>query len=251
MITTASHDAQDRTRPRNIWRWVGIGAVLVAVSVGWIAFPVQDWLNDFNAWVEGLGALGYLLFGLLYIAGTVALAPGAALTIAGGLAFGLWSFPLVVVAATIGATLAFLIARHLARSRVERAIERYPTFKATEHAVNEEGWKIVALMRLSPVVPFNLQNYAFGVTAIPLLHYVAATFVGIMPGALLYTYLGAAGRAAGGDTSGGSLKWIFFAVGLILTIAVTVWVTIRAKATLDRHGVAEGQASTAEAGTSS
>ncbi len=103
---------------------------------------------------------------------------------------------LVVVAATAGATLAFLIARHLVRQKVESLVEERPKFKAVDEAVSEDGWKIVGLLRLSPLVPFNLQNYFFGVTDVGLLPYVAATFFGIMPGTLLYVYLGTLGKAA-------------------------------------------------------
>lgn len=239
MIAKASNLQTGAARREGYWRWGLVVAGLVGLSIAWIVLPVQEWLQAFNTWVEQLGLLGYLLFGLIYIAGTVALAPGGVLTIAGGLAFGLWAFPLVVVSATIGATLAFLIARHVARDRVEAAIADRPNFKAVERAVDQEGWKVVALLRLSPIFPFNLQNYAFGVTSIPLAHYVAATFVGIMPGALLYTYLGAAGRVAGGGPEGGALKWTFFGIGLLVTVAVTVWITIRARKMLGHSGVAK------------
>ncbi|MEJ7685957.1 MAG: TVP38/TMEM64 family protein [Variovorax sp.] len=126
--------------------------------------------------------------------------PVSVLTIAAGLAFGLAiGFPLVVVSATIGAALAFLVARYLAHDKVESLLQERPKFKAIQSAVSEGGWKVVALLRLSPVLPFNLQNYFYGITDLKLLEYVAATFVGIMPGTLLYVYLGAAGKAASGE----------------------------------------------------
>jgi uncharacterized membrane protein YdjX (TVP38/TMEM64 family) len=122
-------------------------------------------------------------------------------------------------------------------------IEQRPRFKAVDQAVTENGWKVVMLLRLSPVVPFNLQNYFFGVTDIKFWHYVAATFVGIMPGTALYVYLGAIGAAAGGAGSqGGAFKWTFFGVGLLATIVVTVLITRKAKARLDELGVKEGLA---------
>nr|MBA3732471.1 TVP38/TMEM64 family protein [Gammaproteobacteria bacterium] len=192
----------------------------------------------------GLGVWGYVIFAAVYIIATVMLAPGSPLTIAAGLAFSGFGFPLVVIAATIGAAAAFLVARYLARARVERMTEQRPKFKAIDQAVTEDGWKVVMLLRLSPLVPFNLQNYFFGVTDIKFWHYVAATFVGIMPGTALYVYLGAIGAAAGGGgAQGGILKWTFFGIGLIATIVVTVLITRKAKARLEKIGLEEGAAS--------
>ncbi len=149
-------------------------------------------------------------------------------------------FPLVVVSATLGATLAFLVARYLVRNKVEGLLKERPKFAAVDKAISEEGWKVVVLLRLNPLVPFNLQNYFYGVTDIKLWHYVPATFFGIMPGTLLYVYLGAAGQAAlGGEEGGGggALKWGLFAVGLLATIIVAVFVTKKAKAKLADIGV--------------
>lgn len=227
----------------NPWLWIGLALALVVLMAVWFLLPVSEWLKSFNQWIESLGVWGYVIFAAVYIIATVLLAPGSPLTIAAGLAFSGWAFPLIVVAATIGAGLAFLVARYLARARVQRMTEQSPRFKAVDQAVTEDGWKVVMLLRLSPVVPFNLQNYFFGVTDIKFWHYVAATFVGIMPGTALYVYLGAIGAAAGGAGSqGGALKWTFFGVGLLATIAVTVLITRKAKARLDELGVKEGSA---------
>ncbi len=222
------------------WKWAIGVAVLAALVAGWFLLPVKEWIEAFQHWIEGFGAWGYGLFAAVYIVGTVLLIPVSVLTVVAGLAFGLAiGFPLVVVSATIGATLAFLIARFLVRKRVQDAVSGRPKFKALTAAVSEGGWKIVALLRLSPVLPFNLQNYFYGITEIALLPYMAATFVGIMPGTLLYTYLGAAGKAASGE-GGGALKWTFFGVGLVATIAVAVFVTYKAKAILEERGVGDG-----------
>jgi len=115
--------------------------------------------------------------------------------------------------------------------------ESKPRIKAVDQAVTEDGWKVVMLLRLSPMVPFNLQNYFFGVTDIKFWHYVAATFVGIMPGTAIYVYLGAIGAVAGSGSQGGALKWTFFGIGLIATVVVTVLITRKAKARLDALGV--------------
>ncbi len=223
-----------------LWQWALGVLILAAVVAGWFLLPIQEWSEAFQQWIKALGAWGWVIFAAVYIVGTVLLLPVSVLTIIAGLAFGLpIGFPLVVVAATVGATLAFLVARYLAHDKVESMVSKRPKFKAIKSAVSEGGWKVVALLRLSPVLPFNLQNYFYGVTDIKLLQYVPATFVGIMPGTLLYVYLGAAGKAASGD-GGGALKWTFFAVGLLATVAVAVFVTKKAKEKLKEHGVGDG-----------
>lgn len=233
---SASHAA--RSTP-SIWKWVAGGLVLVLLVVGGFFLPVKEWAESFQGWIEDLGAWGGLIFAGIYIVATVLLLPVSILTIVAGLAFGLgWGFPLVVISATIGATLAFLVSRYLVHGKVEALVEKRPKFKAVNEAVSEEGWKIVALLRLSPVLPFNLQNYFYGVTDVKLVHYVPATFVGILPGTLLYVYLGAAGKAASGEGVG-VLQWGFFAAGLIATIVVAVFVTKKAKEKLKQKGVGD------------
>ena len=217
------------------WKWVIVAAILGAITVAWILLPVDEWIKQLKSWVDGLGTWGYLIFGLIYIAATIVLAPASPLTIAAGLIFGGWGIPLVIVSASIGACLAFLIARHLARDRVKKAIDSRPKFKAVSDVVGEDGWKIVGLMRLSPAVPFNLQNYFFGVTEVKFWHYALATFFGIMPGSALYVYLGVIGGQAGGG-SGGSLKWVLLGAGLIATIIVTVFVSKKASEKLKQQG---------------
>lgn len=228
------------------WLWIGIALALIALTAAWFLLPIGEWLKAFNQWIAGLGFWGYVIFGAVYIVATVAMAPGSPLTIAAGLVFGALGFPLVVIAATIGAALAFLVGRYLARARVESTTARRPKFRAVDQAVTEDGWKVVMLLRLSPLVPFNLQNYLFGVTDVKFWHYVAATFVGIMPGSALYVYLGAIGAAAGsGGSQGGVLQWVFFIVGLLATIVVTVLITRKAKARLEKLGLEEGSSKTA------
>jgi len=224
----------------SMWKWFVGAGVLIALIVGWFFLPVKEWSDSFQSWIKDLGAWGVLIFGVVYIVATVFLVPVSVLTVIAGLAFGVAiGFPLVLVSATIGATLAFLVARYLMHKRVESLVAKRTKFKAVKQAVSEGGWKIVGLLRLSPLVPFNLQNYFYGITDVKLVQYVPATFVGIMPGTLLYVYLGAAGKAASGE-GGGPLQWTFFAVGLIATVAVTVFVTKKAKEKLKQHGVSDG-----------
>ena len=224
--------------------WIGAGVLLLAALVAaWFTLPVKHWLEAFQQWIEGLGVWGVVAFAGVYIVAVVLLVPASALTLVAGLVFGAWGFPLVVVSATIGAGLAFLVARHLARDKVKQFVEQRPKLKAVDQAVAEDGWKIVGLLRLSPLVPFNLQNYLFGVTEVGFYPYLATTFVGIMPGSLLYVLLGALGHNDGGK--GAAWKWSFFAVGILATAITAVIVTRKAKAKLAESGVGNDAAAKA------
>jgi uncharacterized membrane protein YdjX (TVP38/TMEM64 family) len=215
--------------------WFGAGILLLAIAVVWYLLPVGYWLDALRGWLLGLGIAGVAAFAAIYVVGAVVLAPEALLTVAAGFAYGFWGLPVVLVAATIGASLAFLIARYLARDRVRRLLETRRSVAVIDRAIAEDGWKIVALLRLSPLIPFNLQNYLFGVTAIPFPHFVAATFVGIIPGAALYIYLGALGNAA---DAGGPAHWVLLGGGLAATLAAVIFVTRKARAQLRAAGIA-------------
>jgi uncharacterized membrane protein YdjX (TVP38/TMEM64 family) len=120
----------------------------------------------------------------------VAFVPASLLTLAAGAIFGIPAGTLYVfVAATVGSCLAFLVSRYLARVAVERRIEGNPKFAAIDRAVGRQGRRIVFLLRLSPVFPFNLLNYALGLTRVRFVDYAVAA-VGMLPGTLLYVYLG-------------------------------------------------------------
>jgi uncharacterized membrane protein YdjX (TVP38/TMEM64 family) len=213
--------------------------LLISIGLAWLLLPVSEWLQAFISWIDSLGPWAVVMFSVAYVLGTVLLAPGSAMSIAAGLAFGGWAIPLVLVAATTGASLAFLIARHLARDVIARLIEERPKLKAVDKAVDEEGWKVVALLRLSPLVPFNLQNYAFGLTRIRFWPYAVATFVGIIPGTVLYVYLGMIGRAAVSNGSGGPLRWTLFGAGLAATLTVAILVTRKAREKLRAAAVGD------------
>ncbi len=219
-------------------------AVVAGLIALWSFLPVAQWIESFRAWVETQGIWGHVAFALTYALATVALAPGALLTIAAGVAFGLAGFPTVIIGATVGAGLAFLVGRTIARGWVEKQVEGNRTFKAIDRAIASEGWKIVGLMRLSPLVPFNLQNYFFGVTPVGFWPYLITTFFGIMPGTLLYVWIGSLGAEAGAGFGGGggasTLKWVFLAVGLVTTLAVTVLVSRKAAQKLREAGVDDG-----------
>jgi hypothetical protein len=129
-------------------------------------------------WIQGLGAWGAVVFSAVYVGVVVAMAPAEIMSIAAGFIFGAWGFPLVVTSATIGATLAFLVSRYIVREKVRTLARRRPLFQAIDRIVGEDGWKIVALLRLNPLVPFNFQNYFFGATDVGLVSYTVSTFFG-------------------------------------------------------------------------
>lgn len=220
------------------YKWLIYVVVIAALFGIWFVLPVQEWITTFREWAEAQGSTGWFVFIVIYAIATVVSFPASILTIAAGVAWGLKGFPIVLVGATIGATLAFLVARYILRSKVQKSIENKPRLKAVERAVSEEGWKIVGLMRLSPAIPFTLQNFFFGTTSVGAIPYTLATFFGIMPGTLLYLWIATlGGEAAAGGDSASTLKYVFFGVGIIATIIVTIIVGRKAKQKLAEYGV--------------
>ena len=202
-------------------------------------FHVQELLKKVLSWVADLGPWGPLIYILVYILACVLFIPGSILTLGAGVLFGVIKGSIIVsIAATVGATCAFLVGRHIARDWVSKKIQSNPKFQAIDEAVAREGWKIVGLTRLSPVFPFNLLNYAYGLTKVSLRDYFFASWVGMLPGGIMYVYLGSlAGEIAkiGGEgRSRTSAEWALYVVGLIATAAVTVYITRIARAALGK-----------------
>jgi uncharacterized membrane protein YdjX (TVP38/TMEM64 family) len=191
-------------------------------------------IPHFVDWVSGKGTAGALLFVLGYIAAAVAFVPGSLLTMAAGAIFGLVrGTALVFVAATLGASAAFLVSRYLARPLVERRLAGNDRFAAIDRAVGHEGRKIVFLLRLSPVFPFNLLNYALGLTKVRFRDYVLAS-AGMLPATLLYVYYGkilgdVARVASGTPIPRGPEYYALLGIGLAATIVVTALVTRTAR----------------------
>ena len=175
-----------------------------------------------------------LVFIGLYILATIAFIPGSLITMAAGVLFGVvWGSIYVSIASTAGAAIAFLIGRYVARGWVGKKIESRPKFKAVDDAISREGAKIILLLRLSPLFPFNFLNYGLGVTKIPFWKYVIASWIGMLPGTVLYVYIGSLfknlAEAAGGDRVKTNAEWGLFGVGLLATLLVTIYVTKIAK----------------------
>ncbi len=227
-MNNAGHVSRKKKFPTKL---LMAGLVLLALVVAGRVLPLADWLRASQTWIKDHGAAGMTLFFLAYVVVTLLMGPAWLLTIAAGLTWGLAiGVPLVWVSATAGAAAAFLLGRTLARHRVEAFAKSNATLAALDRAVAKKGWKIVFLLRLSPVVPFVFSNYVYGLTAIRFWPYVAASAFGMLPLTALYVGAGAAGQAAlGGGPPSGPWTTVALAVGALLTIGVTIYVTRIAK----------------------
>jgi uncharacterized membrane protein YdjX (TVP38/TMEM64 family) len=226
------HAVDEKRAKSAIGRFFILVVVLIGLFLAMRFLPVQQWLRNFNDWVGQMGVIGIFIFIAVYAVATVLLAPGAILTIGAGFAFGLWKgFLAVSAGATLGASLAFLVARFIARDKIEVIAQRNEKFRRIDSAIGKQGAKLIFLLRLSPVIPFNLSNYFYGLTGVKFWSYVLASWIGMMPGTLLYVYIGVAGKAAVSAAAGGEAMkhgwqyWTFLGVGLAATVIVTIWVT--------------------------
>ncbi|HEY9675021.1 MAG TPA: TVP38/TMEM64 family protein [Waterburya sp.] len=211
---------------------------LAATSSASKGFHLQDMLRRTLVWIDGLGPVGALAYIALYIVATVAFLPGSIITLGGGAIFGVVLGSIYVfIGASLGATVAFLIGRYLARDWVFKQIAGNEKFRKIDEAVGEEGFKIVFLTRLSPVFPFNLLNYAFGVTGVSLKGYLLG-FIGMIPGTVMYVYLGSLAGACtqiGIKTQHANsiAEWTMRIIGFIATVGVTLFVTRIARKALE------------------
>lgn len=205
-------------------------ALVVLALLAWFLF-LQERLPDFVEWVRAQGAWGVVVIGAAYAVATVLMIPGSLATLLIGAIYGPWLGTAVVSPASVlGATLAFLLGRSALRPWIEARMAGSARFAALQAAVERQGFKIVTLVRLSPIFPFTVVNYAFGLTRVPLSAYVLGSFLGMLPGTLMYVYLGStAGDVAllaeegVGDAGwqGVALRW----GGLAATVVATLFIT--------------------------
>ena len=210
---------------------------VIQESVKVSSLNLQEFLQNALQWINSLGAIGGIVFIGIYIIATLAFLPAALLTLGAGVIFGVtWGSVYVFIGATLGAIAAFLGGRYLAQGWVKEKISSYKKFAIIDKAVSKEGLKIVLLVRLSPLFPFNLLNYAFGITSVSFQDYLIGS-LGMIPGTIMYVYFGSlVGDIAliGSKNQPGNiiLHWVIQIMGLIATIAVTVYVTNIAKKAL-------------------
>src|SRR6266849_1748962 len=191
------------------WKWIAIGGMVLALFIAWRLLPIGEWMGAFQGCAKNLGVLGGVLFGTVIVSASS------------------------VTAAALG----FLIARYAARDQVERLVQRNRNFQAIDRAISEKGWKVVVLLRLSPLVPFSVSNYLYGLTGIRFHQFILASWVGMFPGTLLYVYLGAAGQSIGRARERSVWEWVLLGAGLIATLAVTLLLARVAKNELQTSGV--------------
>lgn len=220
-------------------RALRIGAILALVVAALVFFgdEIGAGVTAAAEWTRSLGPLGIAVFAGIYAVATVFAVPGSALTLLAGGAFGVAAGALSVwIGATAGLALAFLVARRFAREAVSKWLATKPSFAAVDRAVAKEGWKIVLLTRLTPVFPFTVLNYAYGITGVPFPGYLLASAVGILPGTLLYITIGASASAAvSGETETAELALRL--AGLAAFVVATVLITRTARRALREAGV--------------
>lgn len=228
-----SSSTRPDSSPSRSW-WIRLSALallLIAAAVFWgrqAAGFLEENLDQLTMWIEGQGIWGPVVFALGYVLATLLFIPGSLLTAAAGFVFGLGQGSLIViVSATLGANLAFLLGRYAAREAIEKRLEGNRKFQKIDQAIAREGRKVVMLLRLSPVFPFSLLNYGLGLTGVGFRDYLIAC-VAMIPGTFLYVYYGYTAKSLAelaGGSDRGTGQWVFLMVGLLATLAVTAVVT--------------------------
>jgi uncharacterized membrane protein YdjX (TVP38/TMEM64 family) len=215
-------------------------ALVALLALAVVTLPVRDWLQAALIWTAGHPASAALSFIALYIVASVCLVPGLILTLAAGALFGLaWGTVMASLGSVLGATAAFLLGRTLARNWIRQRIESWPKIRALDRAIGARGFWTVLLTRLSPAFPFNLLNYAYGVTSVRPRDFILASWIGMLPATVVYVYAGSAATSlaealTGNVGTGGARHWLLW-VGLLATLLVTVLVTRLARRQLERE----------------
>ncbi|KAM0946453.1 putative SNARE associated golgi family protein [Dioscorea sansibarensis] len=217
------------------------GILLVGVigGVGTVGFlykeQINAFLNQFSGFIEGYGPAGYALFVAVYAGLEVLAIPAIPLTMSAGLLFGTLTGTIIVsISGTLAASVSFLIARYFARERILKMVEGNKKFMAIDKAIGENGFKVVTLLRLSPLLPFSLGNYLYGLTSVKFVPYVLGSWLGMLPGTWAYVSAGAFGRAIIQDESelglfGGNNQLWTLGLGLLATALAATYVTRLAK----------------------
>lgn len=203
-------------------KWLVVGAVLVLGACGAVLLPLEDWSAKFQATIADMDLVtGLVLFCAVTVTGSLLLVPVWIFALAAGAVFGFgWGLVAAMLGSWLGALAAFVLARHVLRRPLDRAARRNAAFKAIDSAVAKEGWKMVALLRMSPVVPAGVKSYFLGLTRVKLSQHAAASAAGMFPLILLKVYIGAVGRDA--LSEGGPLNWALLGAGVAATVGAAI-----------------------------
>ncbi len=215
------------------------GGIVIVALLCWHYLPLEDWIRVFLWTLVQLDHLAPPVYIAVYVAATLLMVPLMPLAIGAGYLFGLhYAFAITLPAATLGAVAAFLLSRHLLSRSCRQLIEPFPYLLAAEHSISEQGWLIVFLLRLSPVIPSHILNYLCGLTEIPFRHYLLATFFGKAPLIFALNYMGAmTARSLDRTAPSGAMQMIIYGTGLILT-ALACWLIVRrARRELQKQGL--------------
>ena len=212
-------------------------SVIVLAIVAALVLPVSLWISYVIEWMRDAGIRGVVAFAVVGVLAAVFVVPGAMLGVGAGMAYGLgWGTLLVVPVSVVAATLAFALGRTVARNWVARWVASNPTFQAIHRAIGRHGFKIVVLARLSPLLPYNLLNYALALTDVRLRDYIIGSFIGMMPGTMLYVYIGSiiGGFASfsQGVSEVSTTRYALTGLGLLATIGAAALVTHLARGAL-------------------
>jgi uncharacterized membrane protein YdjX (TVP38/TMEM64 family) len=223
-------------RSGKAWRCValvvGLAVAVLCVVRPW---PIHVDVVTLQSWAETRGTIGMVGFGAAYVVLALLFVPGAALTMMAGAVFGIGRGLLVVAIATsVADAAAFLLGRYVARDAVLRLMDRYPRFTIVDRTISRGGWRIVALIRLNPTIPYSASNYLFGVTGVTFLPFLVSSGIFTLPGAFAYLYLGYVGAETLGGSSRSPVEWALLVLGLVITVVALVYVTV-----LARRGLAE------------
>jgi uncharacterized membrane protein YdjX (TVP38/TMEM64 family) len=238
-------------RPTAI-RMVGVVGLAAAIALGLFVLPVRHELQRFVTWVQSIGNWGPVALAAAYTPACLLFLPGSMLTLSSGFLFGVVRGTIAAfLGSLVGASAAFVLSRTLARGLVEDRVTASPKFRAIDRAVAAHGFKIVVLTRLSPLIPFNLLNLVFGVSAVRFRDFFLGSAVGMLPGGLMYAYIGSAVKSLAdlfaGRIEGGVAQRVLFGAGLIATVVATVLITRVAKRALDDAVAAENSEGTSHA----
>lgn len=201
-----------------IWIWP---AALAALAIGAWFLPWQDWVPLLRDWVQGHGTTGWLVFVAVYIVVVMLPLPAAAMSLVGGLAFGWWGFPLSMLGSILGSILPYYIGRRWLRGALLRRFDG-PKVAAADRAIAGNAVLFVALLRLTPILPFTVQNWLLGLTAVRFWPYVCATLVGLAPGTLAMVWIGEMGGLASAAAQNSQLY--IAGAGLIAFAILVLWI---------------------------